>query len=530
MARTPERPAKSPQAQQEQRAAGLFAPAPRRGRTCSVRLHGAFLQGLFSWAGASGHRSIWEAEGFVVDRSRSLLQDAVWALAPRKQCVDVPALAKLPVPPPICRSTTGYFNMSYIEGALFGARSTPRALSVCKQLVGRCAIAGEKCSFAFHQQRIVSTVGRTRASPAMADAYVWPQQSSMLLRAMRGKPHARWIFKACRSNLAKGIALVPSIVDLDLLRASAPSNQSMVQEFVERPLLLNGGRKFHIRLYVLVASWLPLRILVYKEGVVNFASEPYVVEHGRRSGGSPPSSMDRLITNSVGAVRKQKSDETSRLSWTLARLRTALGSAAMRRVWAEIRRGIAQILCNAASCRLEPSARQVRCFDLLGIDVLLTDTLRPVILEVNSGPMMDLTTSPTLIEVKSGLMHAIIRTAISPRMHGHCSLYRSRKLAAEHAADERRFQQLLRRFRDHLDRHGGRSSATELSDVHIAMLRRMNSIDARLRASSGGAGFDELPLDEATCPFWRPQADDKLYMLWRALAPSSMTAAESAIV
>ena len=199
----------------------------------------------------------------------------------------------------------------------------------------------------------------------------------------------------------------------------------------------------------------------------------------------------------------------------------------MQRVWAETRRGIAQILCNAASCRTEATARQARCFDLLGVDVLLTDALQPKILEVNSGPMMDLTNSPTLIKVKGGLMHSIIRTAISPRMHGRCSLDLPRTIAAELASDERRFQRLLGRFRKHLDVHGGRPAAAELSDERVAMLRRMHLIDARMVQSSGGEGFDEVPLDESICPLWKPQADDRLYMLWRALTPSFLASSSS---
>ena len=78
-----------------------------------------------------------------------------------------------------------------------------------------------------------------------------------------------WIVKPANSSQGKGIYLLESLNDLPEHDASY-----VVSKYIYNPLLVSGF-KFDIRLYVLVTSFDPLRIYIYNEGLVRFASEPY---------------------------------------------------------------------------------------------------------------------------------------------------------------------------------------------------------------------------------------------------------------
>ncbi len=61
---------------------------------------------------------------------------------------------------------------------------------------------------------------------------------------------------------------------IDSLKDVVVDDVSVVSRYITNPLLING-HKFDLRIYVLITSYEPLKIYIYKEGLARFASETY---------------------------------------------------------------------------------------------------------------------------------------------------------------------------------------------------------------------------------------------------------------
>lgn len=66
----------------------------------------------------------------------------------------------------------------------------------------------------------------------------------------------------------KGIFITRRLDDIN------PQEHMVVQRYMRSPYLIDGY-KFDLRIYVLVVSWDPLKIFVYQEGMVRFATEEW---------------------------------------------------------------------------------------------------------------------------------------------------------------------------------------------------------------------------------------------------------------
>ena len=132
------------------------------------------------------------------------------------------------------------------------------------------------------QQRRLAKLGAGDAYNFAPRTFILPQDRPSLERAVqRGvlQGGGALIVKPQNSSRGRGIRIVAALDEVPR------EERLLVQEYIERPLLLEG-RKFDLRLYVLVTSFDPLRCYVFEQGLARLASQPYApVETGGDAAG-----------------------------------------------------------------------------------------------------------------------------------------------------------------------------------------------------------------------------------------------------
>jgi len=200
-----------------------------------------------------------------------------------------------------------------------------------------------------------------------------------------------WISKAPHLSKGRGI-----VIDEDraVLRTRSTNQHVLAQRYITNPLLIHG-KKTEIRAYWLLTN-VPFRVSLYSDAIVRLASEAY-----------DPSSLNNTLAHVLnthqqklydGAAFHKNADD---LKWSLARLAQYLHSQkrvpdALQWTQRSIVPQLADILRNVSrASRVELGASSTARrwngrFELLGMDVILDDTLRPWLTEIQRGPGLSL--------------------------------------------------------------------------------------------------------------------------------------------
>jgi len=247
-----------------------------------------------------------------------------------------------------------------------------------RRLVNHCfyfVAAGDKC-------RLAKLVNSIQASgPATLPSFELDDQKQLeqWQRLVLEKPDQHWVLKPCLGGASKGIQIRKGQEALDA--QASFGRHSVAQQYLEKPYLGFGGRKFHLRLYLLVTRWAPLGAHLYDDGLV-FRSAHEHRPHEQRSEARDAFSS---ISQEVEAL-------------PLADLWNVLDSAGhgtntSLEVWGRIKEALRNLLTAGTqemfgTFENVQVGRSFSCFDLLGADVLLDEELRPSVMEFNIGPNM----------------------------------------------------------------------------------------------------------------------------------------------
>ncbi|CAK0900908.1 unnamed protein product [Prorocentrum cordatum] len=265
-----------------------------------------------------------------------------------------------------CGRTSGMHKV--LDGMALPPRTGGR-----DRLASQCGYfmaAGQKCRLARHVAAVRAALG---GSVEGRHPPTYELKNQTQFNAWRAAAQSdlglHWIVKPCAAGRSAGIRLL-SGSEVAGIAEPAWDSWDVAQAYLD-PYMGFGGRKFHLRLYLLVTRWSPAGALLYDSGLVLRSRRAYT--EGRRS--------DEDIFSAI-------SDDVEPLA--LAALWGQIGGEAAGRVWSEIGALFAELLGHRLAESFGDPRRLLErpygCFDLFGADVLLDAGLRPFLLEVNMGP------------------------------------------------------------------------------------------------------------------------------------------------
>ncbi|NXC24240.1 TTLL5 polyglutamylase, partial [Campylorhamphus procurvoides] len=265
------------------------------------------------------------------------------------------------------------------------------------------------------------------------------------------KDRGPWIVKPVASSRGRGVYLInnPNQIVVE--------DNILVSRYISNPLLIDDF-KFDVRLYVLVTSYDPLVIYLYEEGLARFAT----VRYDQASKNIKNQFMH--LTNY--SVNKKSGDYVSCDDPEVEDYGNKWSMSAMLRYLKQEGRDTAALMANvedliiktvvsaelaiASACKSFLSHRG-SCFELYGFDVLIDDTLKPWLLEVNLSPSLACD-APLDLKIKASMLsdmftlvgfvcqdpgqrssRAIYHSAESVRRNAYQKMQRTRPLSASDA-------------------------------------------------------------------------------------------------
>lgn len=194
--------------------------------------------------------------------------------------------------------------------------------------------------------------------------------------------------KPCASACGRGIKVISKKTKLK------KKVNYLVSEYIANPHLING-HKYDLRIYVLISCYDPLRVYLYNDGLVRFATEKYSTQTKNLKERFVHLTNWSVNKNSEKFVKGHGSDIGDGSKWTLKALKKLFIEQGIN--WNEIHGKIKDIIIKTVisaepfmlnSMNRTPDHRN-NCFEIYGFDILLDSNMKPWLMEVNVCPSLN---------------------------------------------------------------------------------------------------------------------------------------------
>jgi tubulin polyglutamylase TTLL4 len=231
--------------------------------------------------------------------------------------------------------------------------------------------------------------------------FILPEDQEEMLKEVKSKPEEMWMIKPVASSRGRGIRLMTNI-------DSVPK-RCLLSRYIQDPQLINN-KKYDLRLYIVITGFQPLKIYLYEEGLVRFASEEYNMDDSNKH--NRYMHLTNYSVNKCSTLFDSNistNDECTGSKWSLNALRNYFKENNMdfAPTWGKIKDIVCKSVISIADDTIATTKKLTRhkhnLFELYGFDILIDSDLRPWLLEVNLNPSLN-SESDLDIKVKSALM------------------------------------------------------------------------------------------------------------------------------
>lgn len=235
--------------------------------------------------------------------------------------------------------------------------------------------------------------------------FLLPNDYSLFAEEFRKHPNSAWILKPTGKAQGKGIFIITKMSQLRRWASGATGKEPyVVQRYVQNPLLI-GGRKFDLRLYVLVTSFRPLKVYFFRSGFCRFCNDAYTAD------------LDDLAVHLTNVAIQKHGDEYNAVhgnKWDTDNLRLYIEATRGAEDADRLFREIEFVILHSLRAVQGVIINDKHCFECFGYDILIDEDLKAWLIEVNSSPSLGATTHADRV-MKTQMIGDLIDVVVPPR-------------------------------------------------------------------------------------------------------------------
>jgi len=209
-----------------------------------------------------------------------------------------------------------------------------------------------------------------------------------------------WLLKPCASSRGRGIRLLTDLEDIP--------KKTIATHYIYNPHLING-KKYDLRIYLLITGYCPLKIYLFENGLTRFCSEEYDLNPEKMNNSFIHLTNYSINKNSSNFEANNSVNEEFGDKWTLYTLKKYFEKNNLNfdEVWRKIKDIIIKIILSVTDMAI-PIIKSFKLssgnlFEIYGVDILLDAELNPWLMEVNLNPSLNCDSELDL-KVKSKLL------------------------------------------------------------------------------------------------------------------------------